>query len=465
MKVIRLKSENVMKLVAVDITPQGNLVIVGGKNGAGKSSVLNSIAMALGGENLAPSEPIRAGETDAKIEVDLGDFIVTRKFSRDKIVVPAKVLSGQPGDYVPEQTTWGETKSTLVVTNKDGARYPSPQAMLNKILGRLTFDPLAFAREGESTEGQKKQADTLRKLVGIDVSALNAKRDVLVTERRLLKQTHGIKEAQLLALPFYKDAPAVEISLDEISKEMLEAEQLRKKAEDAERQVSLVREQHASELRAVDTYVTEIIKLETQIANLTDRRREAEERTSKLFQSLNDAQTVAMGVRASVPDVALLRQKLSETEVKNNLVRANTRYTTLDAEVKQLSAKVQDKDTEVQKVDGDKKYLLAEAKFPVPGLGLSDDGVTFNGLPFSQAASSEQLRVSVAIGLALNPTLKVLLIRSGNLLDDDSLQLVAEQAEKADAQVWMEYVTSNPEGVQVMIEEGHVATEKEVATS
>jgi hypothetical protein len=93
----------------------------------------------------------------------------------------------------------------------------------------------------------------------------------------------------------------------------------------------------------------------------------------------------------------------------------------------------------------------------VPGLGLSDDGVTFGGLPFAQASSSEQLRVSVAIGLALNPKLKVLLIRNGNMLDDDSLKAVAAQAEEAGAQVWCEWVTSNPEGVSVMIEDGRVA--------
>ena len=83
--------------------------------------------------------------------------------------------------------------------------------------------------------------------------------------------------------------------------------------------------------------------------------------------------------------------------------------------------------------------------------------MTFGSLPFSQASSSEQLRVSVAIGLALNPKLKVLLIRSGNLLDDDSLKAVAAQAEAAEAQVWVEWVTANAEGVSVMIEDGRVA--------
>ncbi|KKM78490.1 hypothetical protein LCGC14_1359510 [marine sediment metagenome] len=107
-------------------------------------------------------------------------------------------------------------------------------------------------------------------------------------------------------------------------------------------------------------------------------------------------------------------------------------------------------------IDQKKADALLAAKFPVEGLGLTDDGITFEGLPLAEVASSVQLRVSIAIGIALNPTLKILLIRNGNLLDDDSLKLVAQQAEKADAQVWVEYVTASAEGVSVMLEDGHI---------
>ena len=111
----------------------------------------------------------------------------------------------------------------------------------------------------------------------------------------------------------------------------------------------------------------------------------------------------------------------------------------------------------LEQLDADKAAKLQGAKFPVAGLGLTDDGVTFEGLPLAEVSASVQLRVSIAIGLALNPTLKVLLIRNGNLLDDDSLKLVAEQAAEAGAQVWMEYVTSDAGDVSVMLEDGHVA--------
>ncbi len=87
MKVTRLQASNILRLVAIDIHPEGHLITVGGKNGAGKSSAMNSIAMALGGQALCPSEPIRAGESDAEIRVDFdSDLVVTRKFSRRSIL-------------------------------------------------------------------------------------------------------------------------------------------------------------------------------------------------------------------------------------------------------------------------------------------------------------------------------------------------------------------------------------------
>src|SRR5690349_11343820 len=134
MKVIQLSAENFKRISAIDITPEGTLITLGGKNGAGKSSVLDAIAVALGGASLVPEEPIRQGESEGTVTVDLGEFIVTRKFTREVV----RDLESEGG------TQYGPTRSTLVIKNREGLKYPSPQAMLDKLLGRLTFDPMAF---------------------------------------------------------------------------------------------------------------------------------------------------------------------------------------------------------------------------------------------------------------------------------------------------------------------------------
>ena len=99
---------------------------------------------------------------------------------------------------------------------------------------------------------------------------------------------------------------------------------------------------------------------------------------------------------------------------------------------------------------------IEAAEMPVAGISLSDESVMFNGQPLSQASSAEQLKVSVAMAFALKPRLKICLIRDGSLLDENSLKLVAGMAEEADAQVWLEKVSSDGAGCSVVIEDGMV---------
>lgn len=458
MKIVKLVAENVKRLHAVSITPEGALVTVGGKNGAGKSSVLDSIAYALGGEKLVPSEPIRSGEAEAKIVVDLGDLVVTRKFKREKIVEEpqqgeAAALTDQP--YV----SWGPTSSTLTVTNRDGARYPSPQAVLDKLLGKLTFDPLAFARAEP-----KEQDAILRKLVGLDVAPIEARRRAAFDQRAMLKKTHAIKEAQLAALPFVKDAPAAEVPMDEVGREMLKAEELRKVAEDAQRAASKAETALGEADRSVTTVQAELTRLEKQIRELTRQQDEWTASLGKARQHVADLQKevaarheAAATALAAVPETEGIRLKIKNTEVMNAAVRGNQKRADAAKELAGIEGDIEIQQNAITAAEMDKKTLLFKTQFPVPGLGLGDDGVTFNGHPFEQAADNEKVRTSVAIGIALNPQLRVLLVRNGNMLDKASLAAVAAQAEASDMQLWVEMVAEDKDGVAVMMVDGEVA--------
>jgi len=461
MKVIQLQSSNIMRLLAVDITPEGNLVMVGGKNGAGKSSVLNSIAMALGGKDLAPVEPIRAGETEASIKLDLGDLVVTRKFSREKTHTSectyGNAVGTTEGDPVVVckdcncTPTFSETTSTLTVTNKDGAKYPSPQAMLNKLLSSLTFDPLAF-----SNLDPKPQDEVLRKVMKIDTTQIDTARKATYDERTIQHKTRDIKMAQLLKLPKHDEVPAEEISFDVITTQLKEAEGL-KEAASAARKLA---EAHGEKIVAMSGGIAagkaRIKQLEDQLAEEKSQLEKREQERNILNTQHQELINTANKADKAVPDTESLRARLTEANETNAKVRDNAAYLKASREIIDVENRIEELNYAITTADEDKRKMLETAKFPVAGLGLNDNGVTFNGVPFKQASTAEQLRVSVAIGLALNPSLKVLLIRSGNLLDEDSLKLVAAQAEAADAQVWMEYVTSNSNDVQVMIEDGHV---------
>lgn len=445
MKIVRLKSENVMRLVAVDITPEGNLITIGGKNGAGKSSVLNAIAMALGGAALVPTEPIRQGQSSGRVDVDLGDMLVTRTFSRTKL----------------ENGTWGPTESRLSVTNTHGAPYPSPQALLNKLLGKLTFDPLAFAMADE-----KPQYEMLRSLVGIDTSAIEQRRQNAYATRAVLNKSHDIKSSQLIKLATHKDVPAQEISLDEVNADIQQAQLKRNASIQADND-------HTAAIRALDARNGDRRLAAQQLALLEEQVVRLRETLTKIDESLvtlnNEAQQTEERKKlaySEVPDMSLLQQKLTHIQTVNAKVRDNLEYAKASAEVDRLGAEAKEQDQIVKACEEQKVKTLASVTFPVEGLGLTESltesGVTFQGVPFKQASTSEQIRVSVAIGLALNPKLKVLLIRNGNALDDESLKAVAAQAEAANAQLWMEYVTKNAQEaaeVSVLIEDGQTHAE------
>ena len=463
MKIVRLQSQNVMRLVAVDITPTGDLVVVGGKNGAGKSSVLNSIAVALGGLALAPQEPIRAGESEAKVVVDLGEIKVTRRFFRSK--VHANECASRGPIPIGEQPmtcncamTWSDTSSTISVTNAEGtAKYAKPQAMLDDLLGKLTFDPLAFAQDKDV----KRQAETLRQLVGLNTKDVDDRRRMAAAERLRVKKDLEAKISIAASMPFHKDAPDAEVPMQAISDEMLKAEELRKLAQDADRLCEQAKDAMTAANARLGRTEVSLDEARRRVTELEAELKARGETWDEAVKTYDARKITAEAAALAVPDSSVIRSKLAAAEAMNAMVRANAARAKVEQEAAALDREHNLQHEVIVKCDEERASMIAAAKFPVDGLGVNEDGVTFGGLPFSQASTSEQLRVSVAVGLALNPKIKVLLIRNGNTLDEDSLRQVAAQAEAADAQVWVEWVTKDPEGVSVMIEDGRVAVEEE----
>ncbi len=121
----------------------------------------------------------------------------------------------------------------------------------------------------------------------------------------------------------------------------------------------------------------------------------------------------------------------------------------------QLTIEYRNLTGELERLDRYKADELAKAKMPVEGLGFDLDGVTYNGVPFSQASGAEQLRVSVAMAMALNPDIRVIRISDGSLLDSTNMARLAEMAQEHDCQVWIERVDESGH-VGFVIEDGSV---------
>lgn len=414
MKIIKLEAENFKRLTAVSIEPNGSTVVIGGMNGQGKSSTLDAIEAVLGGAGHAPSDPVRHGAKAARIVLETEDLIVTRKFS----------TRGAP---------------QLEVKAKNGGVYPSPQTLLNGLVGSLSFDPLAFARIKPA-----EQAETLRKLVGLDFSIVDTRRkeafDTRTEVGREIKRLQGAIET-LPAVP--QGTPDAEVSVLELTAELERRQRAREAKREALRQLGDLR------ARAIQTQAI-IKKLESDLE--TARRQFVE------LDQAGPALRAKVDAMEDFDDAALdeVRQSIAGVEATNKAVRAKIERKKLDDEFERVVSESEKLTEAITAFDKQKADAAAAAKYPIEGLAVTDDGLTLGGVPFEQASSAEQLRASIAIGLALNPKLKVLLIRDGSLLDANSLEMVRKMAADADAQVWLERVGTGNE-VTVVIEDGQVA--------
>lgn len=405
-RIVRLQAENIKRLKAVEITPDGNIVRITGRNGQGKSSVLDAIAYALGGQALVPSKPIREGEKKARAVVTLDNGLtVERRFT--------------------------EKGTVLEVKREDGAKYGSPQAMIDKMLGALTFDPLGFARAPT-----REQFETLRRLAGVDTSQIDDGLKKLEGERPALRAAMRREEDVLSSMPDDPEAPAERVDVRALLAELEEVRQHNEQADRAERK--------RSDLRR------EIADLDEKIKRLEAEKQQA------------TADLMSLPMPAELRDETPIRARIDSAEEVNARHAEAEKRREQERRATEARAAFEAIEARIQRGREKRAEAIAAATYPVPGLELGDGEVLFDGIPLAQASSAEQLRVSTAVAMAMNPDLRVLRIQDGSLLDSTSLAAIAEMADAADYQVWIESVDESGK-VGIVIEDGAVAMAAEEA--
>lgn len=430
-KIIRLEAENVKRLKAVSITPDGNLIEITGRNRQGKSSLLDSIWWALTGNSNIQTSPIRAGEEKAHVTLDLGSIVVIRKFN-----------AKDDGGYT----------TSVTVSTPDGMQAQKPQKYLDDLVGALSMDPLAFA-EAKAEE----QFETLKSFVpGFDFIAIE---DLIKSDyadrtdvNRKLKDTR----AQVAAIAFPDDTPEQPIDVEALT---LELQQAGEKNADGQRiagdkrRAEDLAERLSGEATRLDEQAAEYERLAKQSRDAAEQKRsDAAEQTKRAG---------AIKIPAMI-DPSEITKKLQDARVINDNVakrverdRLNALVEQYDGESKALTKAIDDREEE-------KREAIAAAALPVEGIGFGAGFITLNGQPFDQASDAEQLEASIAIAIAQNPRLKVIRIRNGSLLDADAMKVVAAMADKHDCQVWIETVSSGRDGAFV-IEDGELVEAQKVA--
>lgn len=412
MKIITLTAENVKRLTAVEITPSGSIVQVTGKNGSGKSSVLDAIYYALAGGKALPRTPVRRGAETATIKLDLGEIKVTRKF-----------------------TAAGGT--SLAVESAAGARYSSPQRMLDELVGAISFDPLEFARLDP-----KDQFDQLRAIakVDVDLDVLAGKNKTDFERRTEINKAAKAARAQAdgLRVPdgLPADAPDAKALLDRLQ-------------EAHTHNAAVARQQEAARAAAdqAKAMAKQVEQMKLQLEELQEAIVEGEKKIDEASRRANTPTEAPI-------DTADIRAQIDAVEKIKVGLQARDRKAQLVAEADRLEAQAKELTDAIEARNKAKDDALAAATMPVEGLSLGEGIVLFDGLPFDQASSAAQLRTSVAIAMAANPKLRVLRVKDGGLLDDDGMQMLKGMADAADYQVWIETVhASGPVAIEMV--DGH----------
>lgn len=248
------------------------MIVIGGDNAQGKTCVLDSIEYALNGAGAIPAKPIRTGQEKARVVLDMGDIIVTRTFTANG--------------------------TNLVVKNKDGATFASPQAMLDKLVGELTFDPLEFPKMNA-----KLQAEVLKQLVGLNFDEVNARYKHLFSARTGVNRCGKETKAKLDSMAKHDGVPDKEVSIQGLGAKYAEA---------IEHNQRIMRDRDA-----LLSEVTELQRLEKLVATLK--------------KSVKQKQKALDGVEEV--DAEAIHAQMSDAEGLNLKVRENKAYDAINLEL------------------------------------------------------------------------------------------------------------------------------------
>lgn len=454
LKIVELQVENFKRISVANIKPDGSTVVIGGNNAQGKSSAIDAIFAALQGKSAVPTDPIHGEAEQGKITLNLDQYIVERTFKEGG-------------------------KTSLKVKSAEGAVFSSPQDLLNKFSDNLGFDPHEFNRMNP-----KEQCQAIAAITGIDFDDFAKRRKEVFDKRtdvnRTLKQVTA--EYDSMKGDIKSDLPAEKIVLSDLLDELSKASDHNKRSDeikvdiralissvsDINKSIGLLRENlvpYRENAESVSNDIRAQIKaLQERLVSVDEGIVTEEEKTSeKVRQGIEaiakkEAITVARQneLKEFTPiDTEEIKERLSKVEETNSAIDRQLEIQTCKDRLDKGTVMADDLTAEIKQIDIEKENTIAKAEMPMPGLDIEDGCVLLNGHPFEQASSAEQIKACVLIGLAMNPTLRVLIIRDGSLLDENNLALIAQLAEENNAQVWIERVGAGSE-VGFVMEDGMV---------
>ena len=416
-KITSFEAENVKRIKAVQFTPsEDGLTIIGGKNANGKTSVLDGIVYALGGEKNRP-----------------------KNFNREGSAVPGKIRIELSNGIIVERS--GKNAS-LKVTDPSGRK--GGQKLLNEFI-----EPLALNLPKFMNASDKEKGETLLQIIGVgeELAELDKKENFIYSERTLVGRDADKKSKLAEALEYYPDAPEELVSASDLIKQQQEI--LARNGEN-QRKRDRVKEITFEKHRIFD----EAQRLENQIAELTARLEERK----KAYEKTAEDEAIAMKDAAQLEDenTAQIEESIANIEEINRRVRANFTKANAVDEAEQLRNEYDKMTGELEAVRSQRKALLDSANLPLEGLSVSEGALVYKGQQWSDMSSAEQLIVATAIVRKLNPECGFVLMDKLEQMDTDTLAEFGEWLEAEGLQVIATRVSTGDE-CSIIIEDGTIA--------
>ena len=406
-KITQFEAENVKRIKALTLTPAENgLTVIGGRNNQGKTSSLDAIVWALGGERYRPSQAQREGSViPPKLHLELSNGIIIDR-------------SGKNSD--------------LKVTDARGRR--AGQTLLNSFVEELALNMPRFM---QSTSREK--ATTLLRLIGLEdqVARLERKEKELYDQRRTVGQIADQKAKYAEELPAWPDAPAEPVSALELIRRQQDI-----LARNGENQRKRDRAKKLDEQCAI---------AKEQMEALEKRLQEAREKYDALRADCETAQKDALDLLDESTEE--LERSLRDIEAVNAKVRTNQDKARAVEEAKQYSGQYAALTESLEAVRQEKLDLLSGADLPLPGLSVEDGELTYQGRAWDCMSGSDQLKVSTAIVRALKPECGFVLL---DKLEQMDLQTLREFSAWMEAEGLQGIATrvSTGEECSIIIEDG-----------
>lgn len=401
-KINKLEIENVKRVKAVKIEPTLNgITVVGGKNGQGKTSVLDAIAWALGGEKYRPSEPQREGS-----------------------VIPPNLHMVMSNGLIVERKG---KNSSLTVIDPNGQK--AGQQILNEFVEQLAIDLPKFM---QSTS--KEKANTLLQIIGVgqQLADLELKETEIYNQRRAIGQIADQKKKFAKEQPYYPDAPKEPVSASELIKQQQSI--LATNGENQRKRENLHRIEQ--EYQKVIDQITELLAKQKQLENDLEVARSSaldllDQSTTELEKNISDIETINRKVRAN----------LDKDKAEEDAQNYTDQYNKLSVEIDSLRQAKTD--------------LLQNADLPLPGLSVVEGELAYNGYKWDNMSGAEQLKVSTAIVRKLNPKCGFVLLDKLEQMDVDTLKEFGEWLEQEGLQAIATRVSTGDE-CSIVIEDGYV---------